>query len=187
LLDYERLALEVPGTRVRRAMAWANLDPGYPGLAAAGTVTVVVVPSLPRGRPRPSAGLLRAVRRYLDRRRVLCTRLVVTGPEYLTVTVRARVQAFRNADPDRVRAAVIEALHGWFDPLGGGPGRRGWPFGRDVYRSEVFAQIDAVPGVDHVISCVVVAEGREVACGNVCLPPTWLVASGDHAIEVVRP
>jgi hypothetical protein len=187
LLDYERLALDVPGTRVRRARAWANLDPGYPGLEAAGTVSVIVVPSLPRGRPRPSAGLLRAVRRYLDRRRVLCTRLVVAGPEYLTVTVRAQVRAFRNADPERVRTAVVEALHALFDPLDGGPRRRGWPFGRDVYRSEVLAQIDAVAGVDHVTSCTLTADGREVVCGNVCLPPTWLVASGDHAIEVMRP
>jgi hypothetical protein len=187
LLDYERLALDVPGTLVRRAKAWANLDPGYPGLEAAGTVSVIVVPSLPRGRPRPSPGLLRAVRRYLDRRRVLCTRLVVTGPEYLTVTVRAQVRAFRNADPERVRAAVVEALHALFDPLEGGPRRRGWPFGRDVYRSEVLAQIDVVTGVDHVTSCTLAANGREAVCGNVCLPPTWLVASGDHVIEVVRP
>jgi hypothetical protein len=30
LLDFERIALEVPGTRVRRARAWAELDPRYP-------------------------------------------------------------------------------------------------------------------------------------------------------------
>jgi hypothetical protein len=187
LLDFERLAFDVPGTRIRRAKAWANLDPGFPGLEAVGTVTVVIVPSLPRGRPRPGQGLLAAIRRYLDLRRVLCTRLVVTGPEYLTVTVRARVQVLRNADPDRVRDAVVGALRGMFDPLKGGPQQRGWPFGRDIYRSEVLAQIDAVTGVDHVTNCTLVADGREVACGNLCLPPTWLVASGNHEIEVLRP
>ena len=184
LLDFERIALSVPGTRVRRARAWAELDPTYPCLEASGTVTVVVVPELPIGRPSPSAGLLRAVRRWLDRRRVLCTRLVVVGPEYLTVAVTARVRAATGADPERVRDDVVAALVRFLDPLRGGPAGRGWPFGRDVYRSEVLQVVDQVRGVDHVLTLTIAADGREVACGNACVPPTWLVASGTHLVEV---
>ena len=44
LLDLERLALSVPGTRVARARGWASLDPDFPCLAAPGVVTVVIVP-----------------------------------------------------------------------------------------------------------------------------------------------
>ena len=185
LLDFERIALEVPGTRVRRARAWVELDPDYPCLEVSGTVTVVIVPELPLGRPSPSAGLRRAVHRWLDRRRVLCTRLVVVGPEYLTISVSARVRAELGADPARVRDDVDTALATFLDPLRGGPAARGWPFGRDVYRSEILHVVDRVRGVDHVLELSITADGREVACGNVCVPPTWLVASGTHRVEAV--
>jgi len=184
LLDFERIALEVPGTRVRRARAWAELDPAYPGLEASGTVTVVVVPELPLGKPQPSRGLLGALRRWLNRRRVLCTRLVVVGPEYITVTVNARVRTVGGADASRVHADVVKALDSFLDPLVGGPSGRGWPFGRDVYRSEILQVVDQVRGVDHVLELTISADDRAVACGNLCVPPTWLVTSGAHVIEV---
>jgi hypothetical protein len=187
IADFERLAVEVPGTRVRRARAWANLDPDVSCLDAPGTVTVVIVPALPRERPQPGAGLLRAVRRFLDRRRVLGTRLIVTGPRYLTVEVRARVRAHRTADPLQVRSRVDAALRDFLDPLRGGPARLGWPFGRDVFRSEVMAVIDRVAGVDHVIECNLTGDGTVAVCDNLCVPPTWLVTSGSHGIDVVRP
>ena len=38
----------------------------------------------------------------------------------------------------------------FFDPLRGGPEKTGWPFGRDVYVSEVYALLDRLPGVDYV-------------------------------------
>jgi hypothetical protein len=186
LLDFERIALEIPGTRVRRARAWANVDPSYPCLEASGTVTVVIVPELPAGRPTPSAGLLRAVRRWLDRRRVLCTRLVVVGPQYLPVDVTARIRAYVGADPTRVQADVADALTTFLDPLRGGPAGRGWPFGRDVYRSEILQVIDQVRGVDHVLQLTITTDGRDVACGNLCVPSTWLVTAGTMTIEVTR-
>src|SRR5207237_8827385 len=79
LPDFERLALDVPGTQVARARAWAGLDPSYACLKAPGTVTLIVVPHLPPQRPEASAGLLQTVRGYLDRRRGIGTRLVVVG------------------------------------------------------------------------------------------------------------
>ena len=187
IADFERLAIEVPGTRVKRARAWANLDPNFTCFDAEGTVTVVIMPALPKGRPAPSRGLIRTVRRFLDRRRVLGTRLLVVGPEYLTVEVRARVRAHRNADPGQVESRVRAALDDFLDPLRGGPAGLGWPFGRDVFRSEILAVIDGVAGVDHVIDCSLVGGGSPALCDNLCLPPTWLVSSGAHAIEVTRP
>jgi hypothetical protein len=183
-LDFERLALDVPGTRIARARAWAQLDPDVPDAIAPGTITVVVVPRLPRGRPSPSAGLLRTVRRYLDRRRILCTRLVVVGPHYLEITVRATVRLLPSGDPARVGDEVRAALNRFLDPLLGGPAGLGWPFGRDVYRSEILQAIDRVPGVDHVLALSLVADDRDPQCDNVCVPPTWLVASGSHEIVV---
>ncbi|HET9345455.1 MAG TPA: baseplate J/gp47 family protein [Candidatus Limnocylindrales bacterium] len=186
LADFERLALDVPGTNVARARAWSSLDPRYPCLEASGTVTVVVIPWLPIGRPEPTPGLLGAVGRYLDARRVLCTRLFVVGPTYLEVAIRASIVVRTGADPDRVRADVTKAVDAFFDPLSGGPDGRGWPFGRDVYRTEVLQVIGRVEGVDHVVGLELVTVDGGPDCDDICVGPTTLVQSGQHAIELVR-
>lgn len=187
LLDLERLALVVPGTRVARARAWAGIHPSYPCLHAAGVVTVVVLPHIPARRPEPSAGLLGAVRRYLNRRRMLTTRLEVVGPHYLTVDVIADVRSKPYVDGTRVRAQILHAIDVFLDPLHGGPDGLGWPFGRDVYRSEILQLIDGVPGVDHVLDLALVGGDGEPRCGNVSLCSTWLVSSGEHQIRINPP
>ena len=207
LLDFERLALEVPGTRVARTRAWAGLDPAYPCLKAPGTVTVVVVPELPQQRPQPSPELLDTVQRYLNRRRSIGTRLVVVAPDYLEVQVQAKVQTQRNADPGRVSADVLTALNHFLNPLKGGTDGYGWQFGRDVYRTEVLQVIDEVAGVDHVVELRLVgrpvtaeqaqpniddsntnhgSSTNDAQCGNLCVAPTQLVTSGQHTIQVMR-
>jgi hypothetical protein len=184
VLDFDRLALDVPGTLVRRARAWPSLDPSFPGVRALGTVTVMVLPELPARRPMPSGRLLGRVRRYLDRRRILGTRLVVNGPVYVEIRVTAAVTLLPGAEPSRGVADVRAALDHFLDPLRGGPDGRGWPFGRDVYRSEILQVIDDVEGVDHVASMTMSADGKLVDCGNACLAPGALAVSGAHAITV---
>ena len=184
LLDTERLALEVPGTHVARARAWANTHPAYPCLDAAGVITVVVVPDMPIPRPEPSKGLLRAIARFLDRRRTIGTRVEVVGPRYVEVSVRARVRALAYTNPDDVKNRIHDALDTFFDPRRGGPVGRGWPFGRDVYRSEVLHVIDGVAGVDHVHELSLSADGGESQCGNLALCPTWLVTPLVYQIDV---
>src|SRR5205823_2208002 len=107
LLDIERLAMDVPGTRVARARAWASVHPGYPCLHAPGVVTVVVMPVLPIAKPMPTPGLLAAVKAFLNHRGIVCTRLEVIGPDYLEVSVVAgRVQARVGADNARVQTRI---------------------------------------------------------------------------------
>jgi hypothetical protein len=183
--DFVTLTQETPGTRIARVAVRPNLYPGLDCVTAPGIVTVVVVPSLPADRPFPSAGLVRLVANRLERRRTIGTRVVVAGPSYLEVAIRASVKAFDGADRARLNRDVSDALDAFFHPLRGGPDGTGWPLGRDVFRAEVMQVIDETPGVDHVLSLELVVEGCEATCGNVCLRPQWLVASGAHQIEVL--
>jgi len=185
LEDYERLAVTTPGVALARASARANLHPGFPCVSATGVVTVVVVPFLPADRPAPSAGLLRAVSAHLHARRIVGTRVEVTGPTYTEVSVHARVRAARLAGVAAVRDAVVAAVDAFLHPLHGGPAAAGWPLGRDVVRSEVLQEIDDVPGVDHVLALDLVGPDG-ASCGNLCVGPLGLVAAGVHEIEVVR-
>ncbi|HYX28643.1 MAG TPA: putative baseplate assembly protein [Pyrinomonadaceae bacterium] len=185
LPDYERLAMQTPGTRIARVTARANLHPSFPCFEATGVITVIVLPFLPAGGPVPSAGLLRAVGAYLNRRRIIGTRVEVIGPTYLEIAVRATIQPKREANRVDLQAAIVARLNQFLDPLIGGPDGTGWPFGRDVYRAEIMRVIDEVAGVDHVDSIELFGPGCEAQCGDVCLGPTWLVTAGQHEIKVL--
>jgi hypothetical protein len=109
----------------------------------------------------------------------------VVGPDYVEVAVRARIKGHLGASKQTLTANVIRSLDRFFDPLKGGPDGAGWPFGRDVYRSEVMQVIEEVPGVDHVISLELLDRCGKATCGNVCLGPAALVAAGQHDIGIV--
>lgn len=183
LADYERIALETPGVRLARAVARANFDPAFPCFRATGVITVIAVPFLPRRRPVPTPATRRAVRRHLADRRLIGTRLIVIGPVYLEVAVRATVRSLPGTDPAELRQRIVAALDRFLHPLTGGPDGTGWTLGRDVYRSEVLQVLDETPGVDHVLSLELVARGAP-SCGNVCVEPTVLVVAGEHAVDV---
>jgi predicted phage baseplate assembly protein len=184
LSDCETLALTTPGTTIARAAAIANYCRGLQCYSAPGFITVVIVPHLPVGRPVPSNGLMSAVSAYLNRRRVIGTRIEVTGPDYLEVTVTASVKAITGQNKTAVRDAIVSALQKFLNPLAGGPDGTGWPLGRGVYISEILETIARVSGVDHVISLDLSAAGCGVQCGDICLDPLALADSGSHQVQV---
>ncbi|MGA7411294.1 MAG: baseplate J/gp47 family protein, partial [Bryobacteraceae bacterium] len=111
-------------------------------------VSVVVLPALGG---EPSSELLNRVRRILDRGRLLCARVHVLAPRYVTVRIRITLVLRHHFQAEPVHHEAVQALRRFYDPLTGGPDRRGWPFGRDVYVSEVYQLLAAVSGVDHVV------------------------------------
>jgi predicted phage baseplate assembly protein len=184
LADCEALALANPGTALARAAALANQHPAFQCYAALGFITLVIVPYLPLGRPVPSPGLIGVVSAYVNRRRVIGTRIEVVGPEYLEISVIAEVKACVGQSKTAVREAVVAALQAFLDPLAGGPDGTGWPLGREVPISEILDVIARVPGVDHVLSLGLSVPGCGIQCGNVCLRPLALTVSGAHQIQV---
>src|SRR5208282_4978675 len=105
-------------------------------------------PDMPIAEPEPSPGLIAAVKAYLDRRRVICTRIEVAAPTYVVITVSASVAALTGANAATVQSGVLSALDAFLNPLTGGPAQLGWPFGRNVYYAEILQLIANVPGVD---------------------------------------
>jgi hypothetical protein len=147
---------------------------------ALGSVTVVVIPDCPGPAPEPTEALLRAVERYLGRRRTVATELHVTGPRYTRVSVVARLHLERGT-------SAAAAVTSFFNPLSGGPDEAGWPAGRPVYRAEVLALLAALPGVLHVDELGLrVEDEAEPRCGNVELCPDGLVASGRHSFSIAQ-
>lgn len=121
-----------------------------------GEVTVVVVPKLDSRnldlsmKLIPSAELLRRVRHYLDERRLLTTLLHVVRPRYVEVTVRVEIIRKTSGRNETLRRAVEDRLRTFLHPLVGGRGGRGWPFGRNVIKLDLYHVIEDVEGVDMV-------------------------------------
>lgn len=193
--DLEYLALNTPGLRVARARAIPLYAPGlknYPQAQAPASVSVVVVPYSTALRPFPSEGFVRTVCRHLDRHRLLTTRVYVIGPEYVGVSVRATVRLFPEFGQSETLARVQKGLDDFLRPLppDDDTDAEGWPFGRTVYRSEVYQLIESVEGVDCVEKVTLAASGVGVARsaeGNILIPPQSLVYPAGHSIEIVTP
>ena len=161
------------------------------------------------------------VRAHLDQYRLLTTTLRVREPNYLGIKVHTEIVASEYSQPEVVRARVAESLRKLISPLAmeqdnqhqdeiPGPDWQGWPFGRDLYVSEIYSLIQQVPGVKHVLDVrlsyrpVVPGkelppqqeEGQEREPAEVALtaveqrmlevPEDTLLCSLDHEIQVVE-
>ncbi len=155
---------------------------------APATVTVVVAPFSLAPRPIPSPNFLKAVKRHLQRRRLITTKVHVIAPLYTRLRVEAEVRMLPGFDADEVGRRIHPDLDDFYHPLTGGEGGKGWPFGRPVYKSEAYQRIDQVEGVDCVERLDLAAGGAGVsrdAQGNVLLPLQGMVFTGRHQIEML--
>jgi hypothetical protein len=99
--------------------------------------------------PQPTAGQISALSSYLDVRRMLTTKLHVTGPFYVHVSAQLIIARNPDALPDELKVAVNTSLTNWLNPLPSAGGN-GWPFGRDVFVAEVYKIVEKIPGIDFI-------------------------------------
>ncbi len=174
--DYEALSLDAsPAVAVARALPTTHPS----GRFAPGWVTVRIVPHGTEPRPLPSWELREQVRRFLEARTPATARrhVRVIPPLFLPVGVTAVLSAVDDSAAgdvvDRTRAALGVFLH----PLTGGPYGDGWPFGRDVYLSDVAALLEGVDGLDFVETLALSVDG--VLAGElVNVPSERMVVAG---------
>jgi hypothetical protein len=135
--------------------------------SASGHMSVVV---LSDRLPTPSKELLRRIKHFLEPRKLLTTRLHIVPPQYITVGVRATLVLKQDGDWEAIQSGAIDRLQVFFDPLEGGFDRKGWPFGRGVYVSEVYQLLQDIPGVEYVRRSVNAKTGREIV--ELDVPPS---------------
>jgi len=194
--DFEFLARQALPAAIGRVRC-LQPRPSEAGRVAPGQVYVLVVPRLPDPARylapeelelrEEDADMLTA---YLDERRLLTTRLSVRAPAYRWVAVRVRLRAAPGADESAVEAGVIERLHRLLNPLTGGPEGNGWPFGRDLFVSDVYQSLQGIPDV-HFIRGVEMyparaggqAEGEPVE--ELEVVAHGVIVSGRHEVEFI--
>lgn len=121
-----------------------------------GKATVIIVPDCNDSKPVPSQELLNEIDAYLSAKTsaVIAAgtlpRIDVIGPDYIRVGVEAGVAYTSPESGKIIEGRIIDSLKQFFNPLYGGPEKKGGEFGRNLYVSEVYSVIKNVQGVDYI-------------------------------------
>ncbi len=193
--DYEFLAREA----AREVARVRCIQPaGREGDPSPGTVYLLMVPQVQTQAQeidpddlKLSEELKEQVRAYLDERRLLTVRLEIREPEYVVVSVEAHVKAAPHLTAERVHRRVSDRLYEFLNPFTGGEAGSGWPFGRDLFISDVYScvqQVEGVAYVEEVKVFEVVKSGKGKArrrpTDRVELPANSLLCSYSHEVIV---
>lgn len=156
-----------------------------------GTISLIVVPRSAEPKPMPSLQLIERVRGYLEALSAPTARLAVVGPDYVRVDVEAEIVLISLDGAGAVEQAIRQRLGEFLHPLTGGLDRAGWDFGRQPHKSDLYALIEAILGVDHVYTLKVRASlERTGEAIDVDAPASagavsrFLVYSGNHSIRL---
>jgi predicted phage baseplate assembly protein len=195
--DFECMALE-GSPRLARAKCISPGDSTDEQSPPPGVVRLLLVPSVldsDRYIPVEELELPRSVREqvqsYLDERRLLATRLEITTPEYIPVAAAVQIRARRGSIHEQVVANVERKLYQYINPVCGGADGKGWPFGRSLSASEIFAALQGIADVDYIeevsIFPVDPATGeRQEATTRIVTPPHGLICSHKHEVTVLK-
>lgn len=127
--------------------------------------SVIIVPEMKDGndtRPQPTDRLKQIIAEYLDERRLVTNIIQVVGPRYVAVRVQVTAVLTNDtlaAQESDVRQPIEDAVRAFLHPLTGGPEGKGWPFGRNVYVSEIYELLDRQRTIDYVKRTEVAVQG----------------------------
>jgi hypothetical protein len=156
-----------------------------------GTTTLVAMRQRPGGNEPPdppeTALWLRSIQQSLRPRMPLGSRLIVTGPRYVTFTVNATIETQRGIDPAQVKSAVLNALTAHFQLVPSSASAHPVQAGTPVSTRDVAALIRQVPGISRIMALSLAAgaaPGKSVE-----VPPNGLAKLDiDHSqVTVARP
>jgi hypothetical protein len=127
---------------------------------------------------------------FLNERRLLTTRLDIRAPAYSWVAARVRLRAAPGADQVVVERDILSRLYKYLNPLTGWTDGKGWPFGRDLFASDVYQCLQGTPDVQFIRGLEIFqTQAGESPAGNpvdsVELLAHGVIASGNHEVEFV--
>ncbi len=195
--DFEYLAKEA-SSLVARVKCISSGTGGNGHEVPLGVIRLLLVPviseadrQIPAEELEPTRQIRDEVHEYLDERRLLGTRVEITAPGYVPVGVEARIKGRTGADFDQVAEEIEKGLYRYINPVSGGADGKGWPFGRGVSLTEIYAAIQAMPNFDHIeevnlFSIDPDSGDRLEATTQMQVPPDGLICSHKHQITVVE-
>ena len=153
-----------------------NLDAGNEAerlLVRAEHVSVVILPAGAKDpNPQPSQDLIDALFAYLDERRILTTRLHVSGPVYAPVAAELVIARKTDVLESDLKPVIEKTLRDLLNPLASGT-NQGWPFGRDVFVSLIYDVLEQIPGIDFITDVMLSSQAKKNDDRSVSADQIW--------------
>ena len=173
--DFEKLSMSVMTSDNKLLVVRAhcigqrNLEDDLEGTAdRPGHVSLIVLLAENIESEHPDA--ISNVKKYLSDYLLVTTRLHVIKAVFLGVIVRVSVVLLpdQNIDAAQLSKMLLFELKKYFNPYPDeARGSSGWPWGRNIYISEIYALIDQLPYIDYVkeeyFSVTANKNGRDLA------------------------
>jgi len=151
-----------------------------------GEVTVIILPKSDERQQEfdkklvPSTELLRRVQLYLDARRLVTAVVNVVKPRYVEVSLKIEVIREPTQVGDRLKRDIEQSIRRFLHPLAGGRHEKGWEFGRNVYKVDLYHVIEEVAGVELVDRIDIYDEDRKIHVDHVRIKDDELA----HVVDV---
>jgi hypothetical protein len=138
----------------------------------------------------PNDGDIQTLSAYLDERRLLTARLDIRAPAYTWVASKVELRAAPGVPHEDVEAVVLARLYRFLNPLVGGPDGNGWPFGRELFVSDVYQSLQGMADVQFIrkVEMYAAGPGGEASgkpVESLDVVTHGVIASGIHEIEFV--
>jgi len=122
----------------------------------------------------PSTELLRRIKAFLDERRLVTVKVNVEKPKYIEISVALDVIRSTTGSSERLKRDIDLALRKFLHPIHGGRDGKGWPFGRNVLKVDLYHVVEEVEGVDFVDKVRIYDEDRKIYVEQIKMGPKGL-------------
>ena len=146
--DFEWLAAQADN-RVARTYCVPRKDLNRDDSERAGHISLIIVPETDY--EPETEEIINKVKNELETRKLLGTYLHVLAAKYLSVSIETNVIPLPDEKTQDIEPRIKKAVQKFLQPLGKDD-EQVWPFGRNVFVSEIYELIDRIPGVDYVES-----------------------------------
>ncbi|NJM61463.1 MAG: baseplate protein J [Oscillatoriales cyanobacterium RU_3_3] len=160
--DFEQLILkdwqQASSIARVKVLPQRNLESSTKEADAPGHISLVIVPA----NQEVISKQMGELKTWLTDRSLLTTRLHIVLPNYVKVNINADLYPEDGANIEKIKQDAQIQIKSFFNPLQSGTywDGKGWPFGRNVRVSEVYAVLDRVSGVDYVKKLQISATGQ---------------------------
>jgi|GEM_PF-1234609 len=119
---------------------------------ANGHITIVVVREMGNQLGQSSSYDYAPLLNFLNKRKLLTTQVHIIDYQPVNVKIDVSLVIENGTVPATLRDKVLQQMKYFFAPFNSGDfwNGQGWPFGRDIYISELYRLLSNLPGVDYV-------------------------------------
>jgi hypothetical protein len=177
VLDGKSLAELPPSTyKVYRTSALMNRKPDDSGRLeeVLSHVTLMVIPEFEANDTPPyynsdmlqlDSKLKEKILGFLEKKKLIATHLHLMPAKLKDIEIKIKAVIFKEHNSFEMKETIEQAVYGFLDILAGGVDGKGWPTGKNIYKSSLYRVLEAVEGVDYISSLSIGLPGG-VSTGN---------------------